>query len=29
VGVQPVYPLGSITLPITFRTEENFRIENV
>jgi hypothetical protein len=24
-----VYPLGSITLPITFGTEENFRTENV
>jgi hypothetical protein len=24
-----VYPLGSITLPVTFRTEENFRTENV
>jgi hypothetical protein len=29
VGPQPVYPLGSITLPITFGTEENFRTENV
>jgi hypothetical protein len=29
VGPQPVYPLGSIALPITFRTEENFRTENV
>jgi hypothetical protein len=29
VGAQPVYPLGSITLPVTFRTEENFRMENV
>jgi hypothetical protein len=29
VGPQPVYPLGSITLPVTFGTEENFRIENV
>jgi hypothetical protein len=26
---QPVYPLGSITLPVTFGTEENFRTENV
>jgi hypothetical protein len=26
---QPVYPLGSIALPVTFGTEENFRIENV
>jgi hypothetical protein len=24
-----VYPLGSIALPVTFRTEENFRTENV
>jgi hypothetical protein len=29
VGPQPVYPLGSIALPITFRIEENFRTENV
>jgi hypothetical protein len=29
VGPQPVYPLGSIALLVTFRTEENFRIENV
>jgi hypothetical protein len=29
VGLQPVYPLGSITLPVTFGTEENFRTENV
>jgi hypothetical protein len=29
VGPQPVYPLGSITLPVTFGTEENFRIENI
>jgi hypothetical protein len=29
VGPQPVYPLGSIALLITFGTEENFRIENV
>jgi hypothetical protein len=29
VGAQPVYPLGSITLPVTFETEENFRTENV
>jgi hypothetical protein len=29
VGSQPVYPLRSITLPITFRTEENFHTENV
>jgi hypothetical protein len=24
-----VYPLGSITLPVTFGTKENFRTENV
>jgi hypothetical protein len=24
-----VYPLGSITLPVTLGTEENFRTENV
>ena len=24
-----MYPLGSIALPVTFRTEENFRTENV
>jgi hypothetical protein len=24
-----VYPLGSITLPVTFGTEQNFRTENV
>jgi hypothetical protein len=29
VGLQPVYPLGSIALPVTFGTEENFRTENV
>jgi hypothetical protein len=29
VGPQPVYPLGSIALPMTFRTEENFRTENI
>jgi hypothetical protein len=29
VGPQPVYPLGSITLPVTFGTEENFHTENV
>jgi hypothetical protein len=29
VGPQMVYPLGSIALPVTFRTEENFRTENV
>jgi hypothetical protein len=29
MGPQPVYPLGSIALPFTFRTKENFRTENV
>jgi hypothetical protein len=29
VGPQLVYPLGSIALPVTFGTEENFRTENV
>jgi hypothetical protein len=29
VGPQPVYPLGSIALSVTFGTEENFRTENV
>jgi hypothetical protein len=29
VGPQPVYPLKSIALPVTFGTEENFRTENV
>jgi hypothetical protein len=29
VGLQPVYLLGSIALPVTFGTEENFRTENV
>jgi hypothetical protein len=29
VGPQPVYPLGSIAHPVTFGTEENFRMENV
>jgi hypothetical protein len=29
VGPQPVYPLGSIALPVTFGTKENFRMENV
>jgi hypothetical protein len=29
VGPLTVYPLGSITLPVTFGTEENFRTENV
>jgi hypothetical protein len=29
VGPQPVYPLGSIALPVTFGTEENFHTKNV
>jgi hypothetical protein len=29
VGPQPVYPLGSIALPVIFGTEENFRTENI
>jgi hypothetical protein len=29
VGPQPVYPLGSVALPVTFETEENFRMKNV
>jgi hypothetical protein len=29
VGPQPVYPLRSIALPVTFDIEENFRTENV
>jgi hypothetical protein len=29
VGPQPVYPLGSIALPVTIGTEENFRTKNV
>jgi hypothetical protein len=29
VSPQPVYPLGSIALLVTFGTEENFRTENV
>jgi hypothetical protein len=29
LGPQPVCPLGSIALPVTFGTEENFRTENV
>jgi hypothetical protein len=29
VGPQPVYPLGSNALLVTFETEENFRTENV
>jgi hypothetical protein len=29
VGPQPVYPLGSIALSVTFGIEENFRTENI
>jgi hypothetical protein len=29
VGAQPVYPLGSIMLPVIFGTKENFHTENV
>ena len=29
VGPQPVFPLGSITLPVSFGTKENFRTENI
>jgi hypothetical protein len=29
VGPDPVYPAGTITLPVTFGTEDNFRTENV
>jgi len=29
VGPQLVFPLGSIVLPVTFGTEDNFRTENV
>jgi hypothetical protein len=29
VGPDPVYPVGTITLPVTFGTEDNFRTENV
>jgi hypothetical protein len=29
VGPQLVYPLGSITLPVTFGTEEKFRTKNI
>ena len=29
VGPHPVFPLGSIALPVTFGTEENFRTESV
>jgi hypothetical protein len=29
VGPHPVYPVGTISLPVTFGTEANFRTENV
>jgi hypothetical protein len=29
VGPNPVYPIGTISLPVTFGTEVNFRTENV
>jgi hypothetical protein len=29
VGPNPVYPVGTISLPVTFRAEVNFRIENM
>ncbi|XP_025828720.1 uncharacterized protein LOC112903708 [Panicum hallii] len=29
VAPQPVYPVGTISLPVTFGTEENFHIESV
>jgi hypothetical protein len=29
VGPDPVYPVGTISLPVTFGTEVNFRTENV
>jgi hypothetical protein len=29
VGPHPVYPLGSIALPVTFGTKENFRTKNI
>jgi hypothetical protein len=29
VGPDPVYPVGTISLPVTFRTEVNLRTENV
>jgi hypothetical protein len=29
VGPDPMYPVGTITLPVTFGTEDNFRTENV
>jgi hypothetical protein len=29
VGPQPIYPVGTISLPVTFGTDENFRTESV
>jgi hypothetical protein len=29
VGPYPIYPVGTISLPVTFGTEKNFRTENV
>jgi hypothetical protein len=29
VGPHPVYPVGTISLPVTFGMEENFRIESI
>jgi hypothetical protein len=29
VGPHPIYPVGTISLPVMFRTEENFRTENI
>jgi hypothetical protein len=29
VGPHPVYPVGTISVPVMFRTLENIRIENV
>jgi hypothetical protein len=29
VGPHPIYPVGTISLPVMFGTEENFRTENV
>jgi hypothetical protein len=29
VGPDPVYPVGTISLPVTFGTEDNFRTENM
>jgi hypothetical protein len=29
VGPNPIYPVGTISLPVTFRTEVNFRMENM